>query len=163
MISVFVLCLHTGLFLIGNIITYCYWSHQEMPHLLWINEKMIPMCVQWPAQISGNNHFFKSSEIASNFFISSEIASNFFISSKIASNFQEHENLKPRNQKLLSDTKCKGFRNLSLPGNHQNLEGRTKRHFRSRVRKSQLFIGPESDHLLCLSLTHSLTDSLRNV
>ena len=27
-------------------------------------------------------------------------------------------------------------------------------------RHIQLFIGPESDHLLCLSLTHSLTDSL---
>ena len=120
MISVFVLCLHTGLFLIGNIITYCYWSHQEMPHLLWINEKMIPMCVQWPAQISGNNHFF--------------------ISSEIASIFQEQENLMPRIQKSLSETKCKGFRYLSILGNHQNLEGRAKRYFRSRVSISQLFV-----------------------
>ena len=44
MINVFVLCLHTGLFLIGNIIPYCYKSHQEMSHLLWTNEKLIPMC-----------------------------------------------------------------------------------------------------------------------
>ena len=36
--------LHTGLFLIGNIIPYCYKSHQEMSHLLWTKEKLIPMC-----------------------------------------------------------------------------------------------------------------------
>ena len=120
MINVFVLCLHTGLFLIGNIITCCYRSHQEMPHLLWINEKMIPMCTQWPAKIYRNNHFF--------------------ISSEIASNFQEQENLKPKNQKLLSETKCKDFRNLSILGNHQHFEGRAKRYFRSRVSKSWFFV-----------------------